>query len=223
MEEISDLSGLKASYVFTILKEKFKLHKICARWIPHLLTPEQKKDRVEKASVLLSRFKNLHARRLRDVVTGDELGPFFEPDNKLNNKMWVGENNDHPVVARRRRSVRRVMYALFFDRDGIVARVSVPENCSLTGTFYRDLVLSAIFNHYQAKRRGPGSEGSYYSMIAHPLTVLQWWSLTWRNFIFRSCHTHPTAGGTKNPNPAKSTVFTQIHLLFAQIHLYLVI
>ena len=26
------------------------------------------------------------------------------------------------------------MYALFFDSDGIVARVSVPENCSVTGT-----------------------------------------------------------------------------------------
>ena len=42
--------------------------------------------------------------------------------------MWVGENNERPVVARRSRSVRRVMYAQFFDSDGIVARVSVPEN-----------------------------------------------------------------------------------------------
>ena len=54
VEEISDLSGLSLSYVFTILKEKLKLQKICVRWIPHLLTPEQKKDHVEKASVLLS-------------------------------------------------------------------------------------------------------------------------------------------------------------------------
>ena len=49
VEEISDLSGLSLSYVFTILKEKLKLQKICVRWIPHLLTPEQKKDHVEKA------------------------------------------------------------------------------------------------------------------------------------------------------------------------------
>ena len=75
---------------------------------------------------------------------------FLEPGNKLNNKMWVGENNECPVVARWSRSVRRVMYALVFDSNGIVARVSVPENCSVTGTFYRDFVLSAIVNHYQA-------------------------------------------------------------------------
>ena len=68
MEEISDLSGLSSSYVFNILKEKIKLQKICARWLSHLLTPEQKKERMEKASVLLSRFKNRESRRLREVV-----------------------------------------------------------------------------------------------------------------------------------------------------------
>ena len=97
MEKINNLSGLSLSYVFTILKEKLKLQKICACWIPHLLTPEQKNDRVEKVSVLLSRFKNRDSRHLREVVTGDETWVyffFFEPDNKLNNKMWVGENNE---------------------------------------------------------------------------------------------------------------------------------
>ena len=51
------------------------------------------------------------------------------------------------------------MYALFFDSNGIVARVSVPENCSVTGTFYRDFVLSAVVNHYQAKRPRAGVRG----------------------------------------------------------------
>ena len=77
MEEIGDLSGLNSSYVFTILKEKLKLQKICARWISHLLTTEQKNDRVEKASVLLSRFKNRDSRRLRGVVTCDDTWLYF--------------------------------------------------------------------------------------------------------------------------------------------------
>ena len=61
-------------------------------------------------------------------MTGDKTWLyFFEPDNKLNKKMWVGENNERPVIARRSWSVRRVLYALFFDSDGIVAHVSVAE------------------------------------------------------------------------------------------------
>ena len=93
-------------------------------------------------------------------MTGDETWlSFFEPDNKLNNKMWVGENNERPVVAHRSRSVRRVMYALFFDRDGMLTPVSVQENCSVTGTFYPDFVLSAVVNPYQAKRPRAGVRG----------------------------------------------------------------
>ena len=40
VEKISDLSDLRSSYAFTILKGQLKLQKVCARWIPHLLTPE---------------------------------------------------------------------------------------------------------------------------------------------------------------------------------------
>jgi hypothetical protein len=36
------------------------------------------------------------------------------------------------------------MYALFFDIDGIVTRVAVPERDRVTGTFYRDHVFSLL-------------------------------------------------------------------------------
>ena len=109
---------------------------------------------------MLSRFKNPDSHRLMEVVTGDDtwLYFFFDPDNKLNNKMWVGENNEHPMVAHRSRSVRRVIYAVFFDSN-CLAHVSVPENCSVTGTFYPDFVLSAVVNHYQAKCPRVGVRG----------------------------------------------------------------
>ena len=80
-EEISDLSGFGSSYIFTILKEKFKRQKICApsagSWT--------KEGSCGKG---LSRVKNRNSCRLREVVTGDETWLYFyiEPDNKLNNK-----------------------------------------------------------------------------------------------------------------------------------------
>jgi len=157
IEEISDISGLNSSSVFLILKEKLKLRKVCARWIPHLLTNEQKRQRVKIASELLSRFKDKEERRLREIVTGDETWLyFFEPSNKENNKMWIGEVDERPKIARRSRTVRRVMYALFFDSDGRVARIPVPEHTSVTGTFYKNNVLSAVVRHYTAKRPRTG-------------------------------------------------------------------
>ena len=105
--------------------------------------------------------------------------------------MWVGENNERPVVAHRSRSVRRVMYTLFFDSDGIVTRVSVPENCRVTGTFYRNFVLSAVDNHYQTKRPRAGVRG--IKLLHDIAPAHRSGGLIWRNFIFRSCHTHSTA------------------------------
>ena len=122
VEEIGDLYGINSSAVFYILKEVLKLKKVCARWIPHLLTNEQKGGRVEKASQLLARYKNADFRRLHEIVTGDETWLyFFEPDCKENNKVWVSENGARPQIARRNKTSRRVMYALFFDCEGIVA------------------------------------------------------------------------------------------------------
>ena len=40
-----------------------------------------------------------------------------------------------------------------------MACVSVPENCSVTGTFHHDFVLSVIVNHYLAKHSRAGVRG----------------------------------------------------------------
>ena len=41
MEEIEELSGIHSSSVLKILREQLGLHKVCMRWVPHLLTDKQ--------------------------------------------------------------------------------------------------------------------------------------------------------------------------------------
>ena len=42
VQEIEELSGIHSSSVLKILREWLGLRKICTRWVPHLLTDEQK-------------------------------------------------------------------------------------------------------------------------------------------------------------------------------------
>jgi hypothetical protein len=49
-------------------------------------------------------------------------------------KMWLSENIDRLVVARRSLSVKSYARSIF-DGDGIEARVAVPDGGSVTGTF----------------------------------------------------------------------------------------
>ena len=41
LQEIEELCGIRSSSVLKILLERLGLGKICARWVPHLLTDEQ--------------------------------------------------------------------------------------------------------------------------------------------------------------------------------------
>lgn len=160
VEEIGNLCGINSSSVFQILTHVLKLRKVCARWIPHLLTEEQKRERVRIASQLLDRYKNADQNRMNEIVTGDETWVYFyEPDGKEKNKVWVGENDERPQIARRARTSKRIMYALFFDCQGMVARIPIPEGRSVTGIFYRDSVLSAVVSHYTTARPGTGVRG----------------------------------------------------------------
>ena len=50
MQEIEELSGIHSSSVLKILRERLGQRKICARWVPHLPTDEQKQSQVRLAS-----------------------------------------------------------------------------------------------------------------------------------------------------------------------------
>ena len=72
VQEIEELSGIHLSSVLKILHERLGLGKICARWVPHLLSDEQKQSRVRLASQLIEKYDKCDPHRLEEIVTGDE-------------------------------------------------------------------------------------------------------------------------------------------------------
>ena len=73
MQEIEELSGIHSSSVLKILSERLGLRKICARWVPHLLTDEQKQSwDYRLASQVIEKYDKCDPCRLEEIVTGDE-------------------------------------------------------------------------------------------------------------------------------------------------------
>ena len=82
MQEIEELSGIHLSSVLRILREPLGLRKICTRWVPCLLTDEQKQSRVRLASQVIEKYDKCDPRRLEEIVTGDETWIYhFQPDS----------------------------------------------------------------------------------------------------------------------------------------------
>ena len=70
-QEIEELCGIHLSSVLKILRERLGLRKICSRWVPHLLTDEQKQSWVRLASQVIEKYDKCDPRRLEEIVTGD--------------------------------------------------------------------------------------------------------------------------------------------------------
>ena len=59
VKDKASCTGISESSVQTILKKRLDLRKICARWVPQLLTGVQKTQRLKSARKLLKTYKRL--------------------------------------------------------------------------------------------------------------------------------------------------------------------
>ncbi|CAH1975915.1 unnamed protein product [Acanthoscelides obtectus] len=84
--------------------------KLVSRWIPHLLTEEQKAVRVNWCQKTLDRFNSGNSKNVYSVVSGDESWIYcYEPENKRQSAVWVFQGEEKPIKVIRSRSVSKKM------------------------------------------------------------------------------------------------------------------
>ena len=143
--------------VHLILKKHLKVRKISARWVPHLLTDEQKRQRVKVAIKLLQMFPKYDKKQFANVITGDETWVhYFEPIRKVSNKIWATKHSKRPITGKRSLSTKKVLYAIFFSGEGVSIKVPVKKGKSITGKYYKDIVLKKLKKYYQKRHPATG-------------------------------------------------------------------
>ncbi|GFR71508.1 transposase [Elysia marginata] len=121
------------------------MKKVCALWIPHLLTVDQKRQRVRCATELLNIFGPQGPKRLSHIVTGDETWfPFFIIPPKRLNRMWVNGQGIRPVLLRPGFQSRKRMFTVFFNYSGQLAVDILPQDTTMSATYYIQNVLSQV-------------------------------------------------------------------------------
>ena len=140
-----------------ILRDRLGLSKICTRWVPHLLTDEQKQSRVTLALQVIEKYDKCDPCCLQKIVTGDETWIYhFQPDSKAKNKVWVSSEGNRPVIVRRCKTSTRMLYAIFFDSKGPVLQIPVLKGSFVTEKSYRESVLTQLVDFYQKRRPRTG-------------------------------------------------------------------
>ena len=103
---IAKCTGISVGAAHTILRHDLKMRRISARWIPHLITKEQKLAPVRIAKQLLKQFPKYNNRSFANTITGDETWVhFYEPKRKKQNKIWATKVGKKPCIAKRTTSI----------------------------------------------------------------------------------------------------------------------
>jgi hypothetical protein len=119
---IADSLQLSWTTVQRILTEELLFHKVCSVWVPHQLSEENRKQRVDCCKSLLELYRDYSQYELlRLWATQDESWILFESvPGKSDNKAWLPPQAPRPAVVRPQLTAKKTMLCIVFTGNGKV-------------------------------------------------------------------------------------------------------
>ncbi|CAH2004529.1 unnamed protein product [Acanthoscelides obtectus] len=132
---IEDRHKISKTSIQTILHEELGVRKLFSRWIPHLLTEEQKTARVNWCQKTLDRFNSGNSKNVYSIVSGDESWIYcYEPENKRQTAVWVFQGEEKPTKV----------VATFVSKAGHIATIPLNEQRTVTADWYTTICLPKV-------------------------------------------------------------------------------
>ena len=79
---------------------KLNMHHVATKFVPRVLTKDQKANRVNISQELLDRV-SVDENLLKTIVTGDETWVYgYDVETKAHSSQWVGQGSPQPKKAR---------------------------------------------------------------------------------------------------------------------------
>lgn len=97
----TSILNISIGSVGTIILDQLHYRKVCASWIPQMLTDQQKQTRLQIAHTLLAQYEEEGEEFLQSIITMDEIWVhYFMPETKRMSMQW---HHAHPRSQRKRR------------------------------------------------------------------------------------------------------------------------
>ena len=159
VDQIAETLGISHGSIETILHEKLGLSKVCARWVPRMLTSVQKADRMEASSELLGFYKSDPADFCARIVTRDETWiHHWDPESKQESMHWKHPDSPPPKKFRTQPSAGKIMATIFWDSSGVLLIDYMPHKTTINGPYYAAL-MDRLRESIKEKRRGKLTKG----------------------------------------------------------------
>jgi len=132
IKDIATIINVSYGTVQTILTCDLNMHRIAAKFVPRLLTPEQKEHRVAICQELRQHAVDDPSFMSR-VITGDESWVYGYDTETKQSSQW---KSPRPNKVRQSRSTTKSMLIVFFDLQGIVHHEIAPKGQTVNAEFY---------------------------------------------------------------------------------------
>ena len=159
IRQIGDIVGINHTAVENILANVLGMKKISARWVPRMLTMENKKNRLDISTRLLARFEVDPSDFLLRLVTQDEVWVhYYAPSPKRLSMEWHHRGSPPPKKFKAVPSAGKVMASVFWDTEGIIMIDYLEKGQTINGEYYSN-ELRQLRENLKVKRRGKLSKG----------------------------------------------------------------
>ena len=137
VRDIANIQDIGIATAHKILCEHLNMSRVCARWVPRLLSEDDRKRRISASRDFIRRWRASGDAFLDRIITTDETWLyFFDPETKQQSSVWTVKGSAPPKKARVSKSAGKRMCIMFMDRTGIILTHFVPEDQTVNSSYY---------------------------------------------------------------------------------------
>ena len=119
--EIAEIVYISTERVVNILHTHLCMRKLCAKWVPLLLTIDQKRIRVTILEQNLACFNHNPKKFLCQFVTMDETWiHHYTPESREGSNQWVKPGESVLKHPKTQQWARKLMASVFLDAHGVI-------------------------------------------------------------------------------------------------------
>ena len=117
------------------------MRKLFSKWVPRLLTPDQKQQRVDDSERCLELFKRCKKDFLRRCVTMDETWiHYYTRETKGSSAEWIAAGESRPKRPKTQQWAGKVMASVFRDAHGILFIDYLEKGKNINSDYYMALL-----------------------------------------------------------------------------------
>lgn len=150
--EIAETLKISKERVGHIVHQYLDMRKLCAKWVPRVLTIDQKQQRVVDSEQCLAIYNRNKAEFFRRYITMDETWlHHYTPESNRQSAEWTERDEPTPKRGKTQRSAGKVMASVFWDAHGIIFIDYLEKGRTINSDYYIAL-LERLNDEIKKKR-----------------------------------------------------------------------